>query len=61
MESCKISRGRKLHIYSRSQYYRDYYLKHKERYIERYNRKKSEEVVDKNYYINFYKQLVNHV
>jgi hypothetical protein len=58
---CKKSRGRKLHIYSRTEYYREYYLKHKERYIELYNRKKSEEVVDKDYYINYYRQLVNHV
>ena len=58
---CKISRGRKLHIYSRTEYYREYYLKHKDRYIELYNRKKSEEVVDKDYYINYYRQLVNHV
>ena len=61
MECCKKSRGRKLHIYSRTEYYREYYLKHKERYIELYNRKKSEEVVDKDYYINYYRQLVNHV
>ena len=58
---CKKSRCRKLHIYSRTEYYREYYLKHKERYIELYNRKKSEEVVDKDYYINYYRQLVNHV
>ena len=61
MDCCKIPRGRKMHIYSRTEYYREYYLKHKDRYIELYNRKKSEEVVDKDYYINFYKQLVNHV
>ena len=58
---CKNSKGRKLHIYNKTQYYREYYLKNKERYIERYNRKKNEVEIDKDYYINFYKQLVNHV
>ena len=58
---CKIPKGRKMHIYSRSQYYRDYYLKNKERYIERYNKHKNEVKIDKDYYINYYRQLVNHV
>ena len=58
---CKKSRGRKLHIYNKTQYYREYYLKNKERYIERYKKHKNEVKIDKDYYINFYKQLVNHV
>ena len=58
---CKKSRGRKLHIYSRTEYYREYYVRHKERDIELYNRGKNEVEIDKDYYINFYKQLVNHV
>ena len=61
MECCKISRGRKLHIYSKSEYYREYYLKNKERYIERYNKHKNAVEIDKDYYINYYRQLVNHV
>ena len=60
MES-KKSRGRKLHIYSRTEYYREYYFRHKERYIELYHRKKHEVEIDKDYYINYYRQLVNHV
>ena len=58
---CKNSKGRKLHIYNKTQYYREYYLKNKERYIERYNKQKNEVEIDKDYYINYYRQLVNHV
>ena len=58
---CKKSRGRKLHIYNKTQYYREYYLKNKERYIERYNKHKNAVEIDKDYYINYYRQLVNHV
>ena len=58
---CKKSKGRKLHIYNKTQYYREYYLKNKERYIERYNKHKNEVEIDKDYYINYYRQLVNHV
>ena len=58
---CKNSKGRKLHIYNKTQYYREYYLKNKERDIERYNKQKNEVEIDKDYYINYYRQLVNHV
>ena len=58
---CKNSKGRKLHIYNKTQYYREYYLKNKERDIERYNRGKHAVEIDKDYYINYYRQLVNHV
>ena len=61
MECCKNSKGRKMHIYNKTQYYREYYLKNKERYIERYNRGKHAVEIDKDYYINYYRQLVNHV
>ena len=61
MECCKKSKGRKMHIYNKTQYYREYYLKNKERYIERYNKQKNEVEIDKDYYINYYRQLVNHV
>jgi hypothetical protein len=54
---CKRSRGRKLHIYSKSEYYREYYLKNKERYIERYKKHKNEVEIDKDYYINYYRQV----
>ena len=58
---CKNSKGRKMHIYNKTQYYREYYLKNKERDIERYNKHKNAVEIDKDYYINYYRQLVNHV
>ena len=58
---CKNSKGRKMHIYNKTQYYREYYFRHKERDIERYNKQKNEVEIDKDYYINYYRQLVNHV
>ena len=53
------SAGRKQFIISRTIYYRDYYISHKHEYLERYERKKNQQLVDKNYYLKYYQNWAN--
>ena len=52
----------KLFIVNRSEYFRDYYVKHKTRYIELYHQHKLEKIEhDKNreYYKEYYKRFMD--
>ena len=49
--------GRKPFISDRRKYFKEYYEKHKIEYQARYLKKKYQEKVDKEYYINYYKNL----
>lgn len=51
--------GRKAFISDRSAYFRDYYIKHKHEYIERYKNKKNKQLVETNYYVEYYSNWTN--
>jgi hypothetical protein len=50
--------GRKRFITDRGTYFRDYYIKHKYEYLERYRQKRDQIKIDRDYYTAYYKEWV---